>query len=381
MRSGRSPAAGPTGPALTTRWAYGDSTALTSAVVGAGGLVFAGSSNGTVRAVNATSGVLVWMTAVGNPVDLAPSLDFYGTLFVSSTASVHALSAASGEMVWSVSVASVPVAAPSVFGTSVYLALQGSLQARSASTGKSQWTYTGNVTTGPTLCGDGSLVLFGAGASVVAVHSANGTVAWTSAMVSAVLSPVSVAPSASGAAGTTCAGTAFVVTGEGLVALNASTGAQAWVCPSVSEAGTPAAVALGASGLVFFTTQSLLIGVQASTGVGVWQYTLKAPVGSVAVAAGDVVLVTNLDAFRTRVLVVAVDGGTGYYLWGTTLGEGAAGSVVLSSEKQVVAMVGGKLFGVEGGWGVVVACRGPCVRLVGSSFGLVEVAACEYSSP
>jgi hypothetical protein len=100
---------------------------------------------------------------------------------------------------------------------------------------------------------------------------------------------------------------------------------------------------------VFFTTETLLVGVEASTGAGVWQYSLKAPVAYLAVGAGDVVLVTTLDTFRTRVLVVAVDGGTGYYLWGTTLGEGAAGGVVLSSEKQVVAMVGGKLFGVEGG--------------------------------
>lgn len=308
--------------------------------------MFVGSSNGTVRAVNATSGALVWMTAVGSAVDVAPSLDFYGSVFVCTAGSVQALSAGSGEVAWSVPVEGGPVAAPCVWGTTLYLALQGCLQARSASTGASQWTYRGNVTTGVTVSQDGSVVLFGAGASVVAVSSAAGTVVWTTATRSVVLSAVSYVASTSGTGG---ADMALVVTGEGLVALNASTGAQMWLHPSASGAGTAAAVALGSSGLVFFTTETLLVGVEASTGAGVWQYSLKAPVAYLAVGAGDVVLVTTLDTFRTRVLVVAVDGGTGYYLWGTTLGEGAAGGVVLSSEKQVVAMVGGKLFGVEGG--------------------------------
>ncbi|MFC4406930.1 outer membrane protein assembly factor BamB family protein [Haloarchaeobius iranensis] len=105
-----------------------------------GALVYVGSEDGTLHAVEAGTGDRLW--AVEGVAETAPTV-VDGTVYVGSgSGSVHALDAATGETYWTFNGASGRVTSPTVVYGSVFVGTRDeSLYALDAATGEQQWAY------------------------------------------------------------------------------------------------------------------------------------------------------------------------------------------------------------------------------------------------
>ncbi len=281
-------------------------------------------------------------------VSYSLALSNTGLLLAGFPSGVTAFSATSGQVAWSVpSSASPPSGPPCVYASSLYLASPSGVLALAVGTGASQWMVTVNATTGASATPDGSLVVVGAGSVVTAVHSTNGSIAWTCAVNASILSSlvISAGPNS----------TLFVVTTSGLSAVDWRSGVALWSFTSPetpSPAGYPAAIALGWGGLVYFSTAGCVLAIDPSSPAAgpVWLYNLRAPLPALTIAAGDVLLFGTVDVMLTKAYVTALAGTTGYFLWSAAVANDTQlGGIVVGPGQEVIAAAGGALIGLQGG--------------------------------
>ena len=171
-------------PRLTLKWAFGfpEATQASSQPVIAAGRLFAGNSNGHVYSLDATTGCTHWIftarSAVRSAISVAPHGNGYAAYFGDLAGTVYAVDANSGDMLWSRRVDEHPVAritgAPTLFEGRLYVPVssleeasglipgyeccrfRGSIVALDAATGSVIWkTYTLDEPTpiGPTPTG------------------------------------------------------------------------------------------------------------------------------------------------------------------------------------------------------------------------------------
>ena len=171
-------------PRLTLKWAFGfpEATQAWAQPVIASGRLFVGSHNGHVYSLDARTGCTHWIftarTAVRTAISVAPHQDGYAAYFGDMAGTVYAVDAANGELVWSRRVDDHPVAritgAPTFFEGRLYVPVssleegsgmipgyeccrfRGSIVALDAATGGVIWkTYTLDEPTpiGPTPTG------------------------------------------------------------------------------------------------------------------------------------------------------------------------------------------------------------------------------------
>jgi len=133
------------------RWRAGLGGAVASAPAVAGGLVFATSRERTLTAVDLETGSVRWRFEAGPDAPFAWSWDFWlsspavfaGTVFVGcGDGSVYALEATTGRRLWLHPTAGRVRSSPAVSDGVVYVgSMDGRLYALDASTGKSLWTF------------------------------------------------------------------------------------------------------------------------------------------------------------------------------------------------------------------------------------------------
>jgi len=99
-------------------WSYTTGAALTSSPAVVGGVVYVGSADDYLYAINATTGVLVWKFKTGNSiVDSSPAV-VGSTVYIGSTdASVYAVNATTGAQVWKFATGAAINSSPAVFIT------------------------------------------------------------------------------------------------------------------------------------------------------------------------------------------------------------------------------------------------------------------------
>lgn len=159
-------------PKLTLKWAFGfpDVTSAWSQPTIFGGRLFVGSQNGSVYALDAKSGCVIWTFAAKAGVRTAPIVGArenggYTIYFGDTGANVYALDASSGQMIWSLLIDEHPFAritgTPTFYRNRLYVpvssleetaasqpgyaccSFRGNVAALDASTGKIVWrTYT-----------------------------------------------------------------------------------------------------------------------------------------------------------------------------------------------------------------------------------------------
>ena len=127
------------------RWSFGTGGAVRSSPTVAAGILYVGSDDNHLYALDAGTGELRWEFDTGDPVQYQPAVH-EGIVYLNARAGdvhkLHALDAVSGERIW---VADLPVAftmesAPTVAGSQVYAAsLTGDLYALNALTGEVVW--------------------------------------------------------------------------------------------------------------------------------------------------------------------------------------------------------------------------------------------------
>lgn len=228
---------------LTLKWAFGfpDATSAWSQPTVAGGRLFVGSQNGTVYALDAKSGCIVWTFAARSGVRNAPIFGAkvggagYAVYFGDTGANLYALDAATGAQLWTIKIDGHPFArvtgSPTLDGGRLFVPVssleetaasqpgyecctfRGSVAAVDASTGSVLWkTYTVPEAKPVGKNAAGTTVLAPAGVGV-----------WSSPTIDRKRDLVYVAT------GNTYSGTTSQPTSDALLALDPKSGAIKWM--------------------------------------------------------------------------------------------------------------------------------------------------------
>jgi hypothetical protein len=117
--------------------------AIDSSPAVAGGVLYFGSDDHNVYALNAATGVELWNFPTGSPVDSSPAVA-YGAVYIGSeNLNVYALNAATGARLWNFPTGSLVLSSPAVADGVVYVgSFDGNIYALNAATGDRLWTFT-----------------------------------------------------------------------------------------------------------------------------------------------------------------------------------------------------------------------------------------------
>jgi outer membrane protein assembly factor BamB len=284
---------------------------LESSPAVANGVVYVGSVEGIVYALNASTGAKLWTFATGGDVESSPAVA-NGVVYVGSDdGNLYALNASSGAKLWSfvTGITENPLtSSPSVVNGVVYVGAGDDLVALNAGTGSRLWSFAvGSVLESSPAVANGVVYMGSTEGIVYALNASTGARLWSfdtdSAGENGIFSSAAVAN-----------GVVYVGSNNGNVyALNASTGVKLWsyiaAKPNFQVLSSPAV----ANGVVYFGSfDGNVYALNASTGALLWSFpadTLSSP----AVANG-VVYIESGDK------LYALNASTGAYLWSYSSG-------------------------------------------------------------
>lgn len=165
------------GTNLVLRWSFSTGGSIPGSPAVAGGIVYTASEDGTVYALNATTGALVWRYTTGGAIVSSPAVSNGLVLVGSEDGTVYALNAATGARTWRFTTGGPVLSSPAVGNGVVYIGSNdGNVYAFAASTGRVLWnTSVGQVTTAPALAGG---ILYVVNGGIVALDAQTGVVLW-----------------------------------------------------------------------------------------------------------------------------------------------------------------------------------------------------------
>ena len=137
-----SPVAGSTPPNNVQKWSFATGDLVDSSPAVLNGLVYVGSNDHNVYALNATTGAKVWNYTTGGHVLSSPAV-VNGTLYVgSSDNNLYALNASNGAKLWSFATGFTVYSSPAVANGVVYVGSDDSnVYALNASNGAKLWSF------------------------------------------------------------------------------------------------------------------------------------------------------------------------------------------------------------------------------------------------
>jgi outer membrane protein assembly factor BamB len=280
---------------LDLKWSYHTGSAVWSSPAVANGVVYIGSLDDNLYALNAATGVVLWSYLTGNAVESAPAVA-NGVVYVgSSDHNVYALKADTGSLLWRFSTGSYVLSPPAVANGMVYIGSEDyGVYALDASTGDKRWSYaTGSyVFPSPTVV-KGVVYVGSSDDNVYALNASTGARLWSYTTGDSVWSSPTVANGV----------VYFGSFDNNVYALNASTGALLW---SYNTGGAVWSSPAVVNGVVYVGSDAL----NASTGALLWSSRTGFVESSPAVANG-VVYVGSYDEHS----VYAVNASTGALLW------------------------------------------------------------------
>ncbi len=316
-----------------TAWTYKTDGHVHSSPAVVDGVVYVGSDDHYVYALNATSGTLIWRYYTGGEVQSGPAV-VDGKVYVGSwDRNVYALNATTGALVWSYRTSGWVRSCPLVADGRVYVSSwDGNVYALDAATGALIWSYT--TASGPSGSGvvsspavSGGVVYVGSeGGNVYALNASTGALIWSyHTGYHAVPSPAVVD------------GVVYGGTHGRFFALNASTGALIWryyvrLCFHSSPAVSGGVVYVGSLNYNVYA-------LNASTGALIWSYYTGAPVQSSPAVADGKVFVGSADHN-----VYALDAATGALLWSYTTGDKVISSPAVAGGVVYVGSYDGKIY-------------------------------------
>ena len=255
----------------TLIWSYTTGGIVRSSPAVVGGMVYVGSEDNNVYAFNATTGVLIWSYTTGSPVVSSPTV-VRGVVYVGSyDDDVYALNATTGLQVWNYTTGGHVDSSPAVAGGVVYVGdRDGNVYALNAATGAYVWSFAtgGPVPSSPAVV-DGVVYIGSDDWNVYALDAATGAYMWSVRVGGSV--PCS--PAVSG-------GVVYVGSEDNNVyAFNATTGAYMWSYATGNGVGFSSPAVAG--GMVFVgSDDDNVYGLNATIGTLVWSYTTNGHVES-----------------------------------------------------------------------------------------------------
>ena len=271
-----------------------------------------------------TGGTKRWSFVTGDDVDSSPALSPDGSmLYVGSRDNhLYAVDAASGKKKWSFATKQAVVSGPAVSsdGSTVYVgSLDSSLYAIDAASGKQKWSLAtgGRILSNPALSSDGSTVYVGSfDDNLYAVDAASGNRKWSFATEDDVASDPALSPDGS---------TVYVGSEDGnWYAIDAASGKKKWsflTCCSIEQG-----VAVSPDGsTVYMGSDSGLYAVDAASGNKKWSFANGCGRHSPALSSdGSTLYVGGGWHSLTPNNMYAVDAARGYQIWSFTTTDASA---------------------------------------------------------
>jgi outer membrane protein assembly factor BamB len=264
----------------------------------AGGMVYVGSDDGKVYALDAGTGAPVWTATISGSVGASPAV-VDGRVYIGSLDRLYALDAASGARVWSATLGGRIQASPAVAGGTAYVRSDDNkLNALNAGTGAPVWTASigptpqpgepsfGTPTSSSPAVADGMVYVGSFDGKLYALNATTGATVWTASDGGGVQSTATVLD-----------GVVYVSLARGLGdqrlhAFDGATGASLWTSEVDASAGPVLAngvLYVGTDG--FSTSSGLLVALNPASGAVLWSRLAagdSSPVTSVVVANGAV---------------------------------------------------------------------------------------------
>ena len=229
-------------PKLKLKWAFGfpDATSAWSQPSVAGGRLFVGSQNGTVYALDAKSGCIIWTFTAKSGVRNAPIFGArsggsgYAVFFGDTGANVYGLDAATGAQIWMTKVDEHPFArvtgSPTLDGDRLFVPVSSLEETAASQPGYECCTFRGSVAALDTASGEIRWKTYmvpepkpvGKNAAGTTLLAPAGVGVWSSPTVDHKRDVIYVAT------GNTYAGTSAEPTSDSLIALDPKTGAIKW---------------------------------------------------------------------------------------------------------------------------------------------------------
>ena len=146
----------------------------------AGGMVYVGSYDGKVYALDGSTGALVWNYTTGNVVYSSPAVAG-GMVYVGSGYNVYALDASTGSFKWSNTTGGYVLSSPAVADGKVFVgSWDDKVYGLNASTGTYVWTYTtGSVVQSSPAVADGKVFVGSWDHNVYALDASTGSFKWS----------------------------------------------------------------------------------------------------------------------------------------------------------------------------------------------------------
>jgi eukaryotic-like serine/threonine-protein kinase len=266
-------------------------------------MVYVGSFDRSLYAVDARTGAEIWSFPTGGSVFSSPSASD-GLVYVGSgDGNIYALNARTGAKAWSFLTGSAVVSSPAVAGGTVYIASQdGDVYALDARTGAMIWKFPtgGSIESSPTVT-DNVVYVGSDDRNVYALNARTGTMIWKSPTRFLVQSSPTVADN-------------VVYAGSDdhdVYALNARTGAEIWKFPTGDDVFSSPTVA---GNVVYVgSVDGSVYALNARTGAEIWNFATQDEVFSSPTVANGVLYVGSNDSS-----LYALNARTGGEIWSFT---------------------------------------------------------------
>ncbi len=330
---------------MDLHWSYLTENSVFSSPAVANGVVYVGSNDYNLYALDAKTGALLWKYTTRYPVLASPAVA-NGLVYVGCEDMLCALNAKTGALLWKYSTGIID-SSPAVANGVVYVASLSNLYALDAKTGALLWKYPArpSPTVSPAVAN--GVVYIGSSDDEHNVYALNALNASTGALLWKYTTGGFVDTSPAVANGVVYVGSI----GSPLYALNASTGALLWQYNTWTVGQISPTVA---NGVVYMTSYgdknvSTLYALNASTGALLWKYTMGnsswSPFQSSPAVANGVVYVGSWDGS-----LYALNASNGALLWQHTTGNSVQSSPAVANGLVYVGCDDGKLyaFGLPG---------------------------------
>ena len=269
---------------IDRQWSHKTGGAVDSSAAVVRGVVYVGSFDDDVYALNATTGVKLWSYKTGGTVESSPAVA-NGVVYVGSgDDNVYALNATTGAKRWSYKTGASVGSSPTVVNGVVYvMSFDDNVYALNATTGAKAWSFNTGAGNGSSPAVMNGVVYVGSNGDVDAINATTGAEIWSYPTGGAVDSSPAVVN-----------GVVYVGSfDDHLYAINAGNGLGMW---QFTTGGIVDSSPTVANGVVYVGSDDTNVyALDAINGARLWSYATGYAVESIPIVANGVVYVGSFD--------------------------------------------------------------------------------------
>jgi eukaryotic-like serine/threonine-protein kinase len=270
---------------LSEQWGFQAGLFIRSSPAVANGLVYVGSDDHKLYAIDASTGHVRWTHQTGGAIRSSPAIADGFVYIGSDDNHLYALDASSGQKIWSFQTGGAIKSSPTVANGFVYIGSDdNNLYALDASTGQKVWSFqTGGAIDSSPAVANGLVYIGSADDSLYALDASTGQKVWSFQTGGAIDSSPAVAN-----------GLVYIGSDDNnLYALDASTGQERWRFPTNGAIDSSPAIA---NGLVYIgSADDNLYALYAATGQKRWSYLVGSAITASPMIANGLVYIGSAD--------------------------------------------------------------------------------------